>query len=414
MAAGVSVCATRRADQQHQISITGADITACMLLRRLGRQHLATVFRMAEATIASSSASAAVPVWMPSAWSSLGVLPDELRLDTTLKCGQSFRWKETRPMEWTNVLGDELITLKQTDDDVLFRYYGTAVTGGGEPVPEDVAGNEADAKTEAVRDLLSDYFQLGVSLKELYKEWSEADPNFRSKASLAFRGIRVMRQDPVENLITFICTSNNNIARITMMVNNLCAKYGMPLAVAGDLDPHEVFYRFPTLEALSHESLEDELRELGFGYRAKFISQAARKLCADHPLDPRAHLLSLRTATYEEAHAELLKLAGVGPKVADCIALMSLDKKDAIPVDTHVWQIGVRDYGLLGVNTKSMTDKSYKLIGDHFRKLFGSTAGWAHSVLFTADLKAFSDRTGESQAATPRKKRKKAAAESDV
>lgn len=285
------------------------------------------------------------------------------------------------------------------DSDVLFRYYSP-------PTPTPVPEETQNASTKAVRDFLHDYFQLDVSLKELYEQWSAADPNFKSKAA-AFQGIRVMRQDPVENLITFICTSNNNIARITMMVNNLCAKYGEPVAIAGDLDPPQTFYRFPTLQALCRETLEQELRDLGFGYRARFISQTARKLCDDHPEDPAGFLLSLRQKPYEEVASELLKLAGVGPKVADCIALMSLDKKNAIPVDTHVWQIGVRDYGLVGVKTKSMTDKSYRLIGDHFRQLFGDTAGWAHSVLFTADLGSFRDRSPEGTPQnSPKKKRK--------
>lgn len=283
-----------------------------------------------------------------------------------------------------------------TDGDVQFKFYRS---------PE---RHEDDEKTtKAVRTFLHDYFQLDVSLKELYEKWAAADPNFKAKATVGFRGIRVMRQDPVENLITFICTSNNNIARITMMVNNLCTRYGAAVAIAGDLDPPKTFFSFPTLAALSGDGLEQELRDLGFGYRAKFISQTARQLCESNEGDPLKYLLSLRDSPYEEAHAALLKLPGVGPKVADCIALMSLDKKDAIPVDTHVWQIGVRDYGLVGVNTKSMTDKSYKLIGDHFRKLFPDSAGWAHSVLFTADLRAFSDRTPEGTPnTTPRKKRK--------
>lgn len=85
----------------------------------------------------------------------------------------------------------------------------------------------------------------------------------------------------------------------------------------------------------------------------------------------------------------------VGPKVADCIALMSMDKLEAVPIDTHMIQIASRDYGLK-IPTLSLTDKSYNLIGDHFRTVFGDYAGWAHSVLFAADLKSLKEETKSS------------------
>ena len=101
-------------------------------------------------------------------------------------------------------------------------------------------------------------------------------------------------------------------------------------------------------------------------------------------------MYSLRCLPYDEAKAELLKLSGIGPKVADCILLMSLDQPSAIPVDTHVFQIAKKYLPHLAKN-KSVTDKVYKEIGDHFRGLYGSHAGWAHSVLFSADLKHLKD-----------------------
>ena len=81
-----------------------------------------------------------------------------------------------------------------------------------------------------------------------------------------------------------------------------------------------------------------------------------------------------------------MKLSGIGPKVADCILLMSLDKTDAIPVDTHMFQIAAKSYLPHLKGCKSVTDKVYWEIGDHFRSLYGDYAGWAHSVLFSADL----------------------------
>lgn len=96
--------------------------------------------------------------------------------------------------------------------------------------------------------------------------------------------------------------------------------------------------------------------------------------------------------TYKYAHQELLQLSGVGPKVADCICLMGLGWAEAVPVDTHVWQIAQRDYKFGKGKAKTFSTNLYHPVGDFFRDLWGKEAGWAHSVLFTADLKTFSDR----------------------
>ena len=107
-------------------------------------------------------------------------------------------------------------------------------------------------------------------------------------------------------------------------------------------------------------------------------------------------LRGLRSQERESVSTSLLLLSGVGPKVADCIALFSLDQLDCIPVDTHVYQIACNHYkaNFPGLATKSVTARVYTQVGDFFRALFGEYAGWAHSFLFTADLKAFQDRVG--------------------
>lgn len=101
--------------------------------------------------------------------------------------------------------------------------------------------------------------------------------------------------------------------------------------------------------------------------------------------------------TYKHAHQELLQLSGVGPKVADCICLMGLGWAEAVPVDTHVWQIAQRDYKFGKGKAKIFSTSLYHPVGDFFRELWGKEAGWAHSVLFTADLKTFSDRAAKGE-----------------
>lgn len=97
-------------------------------------------------------------------------------------------------------------------------------------------------------------------------------------------------------------------------------------------------------------------------------------------------------STYKEAHEALLSLAGVGPKVADCVCLMGLGWGESVPVDTHVWQIAQRDYKFGKSKTKTFNKVLYDAVGDHFRDIWGKYAGWAHSVLFAADLREFSNR----------------------
>lgn len=185
------------------------------------------------------------------------------------------------------------------------------------------------------------------------------------------------------------------------MVHKLCKNYGPFIGTVDD----EAYHDFPPPEALIGKEVEAHLRELGFGYRAKYIAATARMVALDKPSD---WLESLRNpespgfdapdlpredhATYQEAQEGLLSLKGVGPKVADCVCLMGLGWGESVPVDTHVWQIAQRDYKF-GKKAKTFNKAMYDAVGEHFRTLWGKYAGWAHSVLFTADLRQFSDRS---------------------
>lgn len=271
----------------------------------------------------------------------------------------------------------------------------------GTNTPEEPPADDTEA-------LLRNYFNLHHDLAELYKQWADADPNFRKRAP-KFTGVRMLNQDAWEALVGFICSSNNNISRISQMVHKLCLHYGPYIGTIGG----EVFHDFPTPAALTAPGVEAHLRELGFGYRARYIAQTAQNISQERP---EGWLLSLRNPasaawgaaapprkmtageapTYKRAHEQLLELTGVGPKVADCVCLMGLGWGEAVPVDTHVWQIAMRDYKFGGKSkNKTLTKALYDAVGDHFRELWGSQAGWAHSVLFTADLRTFSDRLVE-------------------
>ena len=138
---------------------------------------------------------------------------------------------------------------------------------------------------------------------------------------------------------------------------------------------------------------EGDLRALGLGYRAAYVRQTAALLCEKGD----SWLPSLRQVDDPEAvRTMLMECPGVGPKVADCVALFSLDQSGAIPVDTHVWDIACRDLDRDLVSAGSLTPKVYARVGELFRSRYGAHAGWAHSVLFAAELPLFKHRLPES------------------
>lgn len=311
-------------------------------------------------------------------------------------------WRERSPGHWTGVLAGRVWTLRQTEEQLWYTVHeeeeeeeGSRTKAAGQelqPRGRDAGGSlhpeapamEASGGADSfeAQQILHDYFQLDIGLAGLYQAWGAVDPHFR-KVAASFPGVRVLRQDPVECLFSFLCTSNNHLVRITGMIERLCRAFGRRLC---QLDA-EPYHAFPSLQALAGADTERRLRALGFGYRAKFVSQSAQAVLRQFGAEG---LHQLRSIPYPEARRLLCALPGVGAKVADCVCLMALDKVEAVPVDTHVWQIARRDYGLeLGSGARSVTMRVHSELGDFFRQLWGPYAGWAQAVLFCADLKMF-------------------------
>lgn len=260
-------------------------------------------------------------------WKRLRCPKTELRLDIVLTGGQSFRWRTLSPGIWASVLHGDVWILSQSEEEILYKVYPSSQTTSVKTMKKELTGHEC---------VLRDYFQLDkCKLSELYSIWRNTDPYFEACCD-DFLGVRTLRQDPSENLFAFVCSSNNNISRISSMVENLCLHFGNICEIEIKGETTEKFHAFPPIERLAAEGVEEKLRNLGFGYRAKFIQKSATAIMSK---GGESWLHGLRTVPYEEAKAELLKLCGVGAKVADCVCLMSLDKNGAIPVDTHVWQI---------------------------------------------------------------------------
>jgi len=296
-------------------------------------------------------------------------------LKNTLYNGQLFNWIETSRNTHVGVIRDHVVELCEDSNsgDIDFRCIST----------------HSSCDKEVIT-LLNELFQLNVSLETLYETWIgnlNDDTNIndiQSKVILStINGIRLVQQEPLECLFSFITSSNNNIGRIDKLLYSLRETFGSKIAIDQEIWTSSFlqdekmsvrsFYSFPTCEALA-ETTEEKLRSLGFGYRAKFIHSSAKKIME---LGGSTWLNNLRSnPDMEFVQSELEQLPGIGKKVADCIALFSLQKGDAIPVDTHVWHIACRwDPTLL--KSKSLTPSIYKRVGDLFRSKLNAISAFA-------------------------------------
>ncbi|KAK4053843.1 8-oxoguanine glycosylase ogg1 [Microbotryomycetes sp. JL201] len=382
----------------------------------------------------------------------LPLLPSELQLATVLKSGQAFRWARfdkvhaTKPddggsgeqlklepgnasdlkdtnrasssaigaEEWAMGWNDRTVVLRQDAKGIHYRALY--------PLEPPHASYLADLEHDTTRQMLISYFQLDTPLAPLYAEWAARDSHFRRKIEREgdrLEGIRVLNQDPWETLVSFICSSNNNISRITLMVNRVCESLGAALPHPSSFDPStvhtssslpavanstrretskskSVLHAFPPPSALAPESTDPLLRQLGFGYRAPFIEWTANYLidkAVELDMTPHEYLETLRRSNFKDergldaAREKLMEFKGVGRKVADCIALFSLGWTETVPVDTHVHQIAIRDYAFPSSKSTSMTPALHDKVGSKLQSLWGKHAGWAQQVLFFADLK---------------------------
>lgn len=209
--------------------------------------------------------------------------------------------------------------------------------------------------------LFSDYFDLKRDYKKITDSFKKEENLL--KALEYGKGMRILRQDPWETLISFIISQNNNIGRIKSIISRLSTKYGTPIVY-----DETVFYLFPTPNQLK-EVTEQDYKNLGLGYRAKYLEKTVKDV-----LDGKVDFENLKKIGYFKAKEQLLTLNGVGPKVADCILLFGLNYLDAFPVDTWIKKVMERLY-----LKKSATNKE---IWDYAQSAFGEYAGLAQQFLF--------------------------------
>lgn len=219
----------------------------------------------------------------------------------SLDCGQSFRWKKTEENEIHGVAFGKELTLRQNEDSVIFLNT-----------------------TE------EDFAQIWVPYFDLERDYAALCERFRADAYLEkavdeYYGIRILRQEPWEAVCSFIISQNNNIPRIKGIIDRLCTSLGEPLG-NGE-------FTFPSAAKIAECGIE-ALAPLRAGFRAKYIIDAAEKVASGE-----VDFKKILESDLETGRDELIKIKGVGEKVAQCSLLYGFGKVDAFPVDVWVKRI---------------------------------------------------------------------------
>jgi len=271
-------------------------------------------------------------------------------LDFTLCCGQVFRW-DKKDEWWYGVARENVVKIQQMDDELEFE------------------------NTDEI--FVQNYFGLDDNLPRIFSQISK-DEHIKNAVE-TFKGLRIIRQNPWECLISYICATYKNISAIKQMLLNLSKKFGDKIC----LDGYD-FYTFPTSERLSRATI-GKLVECGLGYRAKYVLETA-KIAYENGFD----FERLRKMTYEKAREELVNFPGVGLKVADCVLLFSLGKLEAFPVDVWIKRVILKYYAnhfpkefirkISGKN--SLTCSEYVRLNSFGRIYFGEYAGYAQEYLY--------------------------------
>jgi N-glycosylase/DNA lyase len=271
-------------------------------------------------------------------------------LDFTLCCGQVFRW-DRKGDWWYGVVGDKAFKVKQTGAELEFAGVNETV--------------------------IVQYFGLDDDLQKISTSIGR-DAHIR-KALSALWGLRLVRQEPWECLISYICATYKNIPAIRHMLLQLSRKFGEKKVFDGC-----GFFTFPTPEKLACAS-EKSLATCGLGYRAKYVKATSKRI-----FEKDFELESLRQLSYEQAKNQLCSLAGVGPKVADCVLLFSLGKTEAFPVDRWVERVILNHYARQLQpelaqrlsRREGLTNSDYALLNAFGRRYFGEYAGYAQEYLY--------------------------------
>ena len=218
----------------------------------------------------------------------------------SLDCGQAFRWRKDAENNWCGIVKNKYLKLKQINDTTVVFYNTTE---------------------EDFNDVWLEYFDLSRDYKAILNNYNEMN---LISACEKYNGIRILKQNEWEAICSFIISQNNNIPRIKGIIERLCESFGEKI---------DGGYTFPSAETLASKTLE-ELSCLRAGFRAKYILDAACKISSGE-----VDIEKIKQMPFDDAKAELLKIKGVGEKVAQCSLLYGFGRIEAFPQDVWVKRI---------------------------------------------------------------------------
>lgn len=253
---------------------------------------------------------------------------ENIDLVQTFECGQCFRWQKTLENSYIGIFKGKKLELSQSADHIT--VIGTDIND--------------------FKKTWFEYFDLKTNYKKIGENVAILHPILK-KAYIECSGIRILRQEPWETLCSFIISQNNNIPRIKKIIKSLCDLFGDKIENSKEKS-------FPSSEVISKLNLED-LEPIRSGFRAKYILDAARKVSSKI-----VDFNKIENLDYIDAKNELMKIKGVGPKVADCVLLYGFHRLEAFPED--VW-------------IKRVMNKFFK---NESPKIFGEYAGIAQQYLY--------------------------------
>lgn len=233
---------------------------------------------------------------------------DNFDLTQIAKSGQCFRWHNTEPDTYEIIAFDKLVEIRQNGNYFTFS-----------------------CDKDEFETIWAPYIDISTDYKAIGKLILESDDAYLKAAYNNGIGVRILKQDLWETIVTFMISQNNNISRITKSVDAIC-RLGAR-TVPGYSDK----YCFPKPEDINGSSFYD--RALGLGYRSKYLD-----LIYTHVKNNPSWLTSVSEMNYDDAMKALLEIKGIGKKVANCICLFGLHHVDAFPIDTHVKQILAKHY----------------------------------------------------------------------
>ena len=271
---------------------------------------------------------------------------DSFELKDIFECGQCFRWNEQNDGSYTGVIKNAIINVKKENENIIF-----------------IGKCDTD-----IKQLIEYYFDLNTDYEKMKQKLSNIDEYLKISVEYG-KGIRILNQDLWETIISFIISANNNIPRIKGIIERLSQEYGNEIEWNG-----KKYYTFPTPEQLKDVTVE-EYRKLGLGFRDIRLYETTKMI-----LNKEVDLEKLRkNPNTQEVREELLKLSGVGPKVADCILLFSdLKRFDVFPIDVWVRRV-MNDLYIKEANEAKVSKTKIEKLAE---EKFGNLKGLAQQYLF--------------------------------